>query len=83
MRITASAVENFEEDGFVRPVRKTDAHTEDGYDDWRRPSADTYHEYAKQVCEGYRFSRAKYALCVKEKRYIGISREDFRELKTA
>ena len=82
MRITASAVENFEEDGFVRPVRKANAHTEDGYDDWRRPSADTYHEYAKQVCEGYRFSRAKYVLCVKEKRYIGISREDFQELKS-
>ena len=82
MRIAVSAIENFEEDGFVRPVRKANAYTEDGYDDWRRPSADTYHEYAKQVCEGYRFSRAKYALCVKEKRYIGISREDFQELKS-
>lgn len=54
MRIAVSAIENFEEDGFVRPVRKANAYTEDGYDDWRRPSADTYHEYAKQVCEGYR-----------------------------
>ena len=46
MRITASAIENFEEDGFVRPVRKAAAHTEDGYDDWHRPSAGTYYEYA-------------------------------------
>lgn len=82
MRITASAIENFEEDGFVRPVRKAAAHTEDGYDDWHRPSAGTYYEYAKKLCEGYRFSRAKYALCIKEKRYIGISREDFQELKS-
>lgn len=82
MQITASAIENFEEDGFVRPVRKVDAHTEDGYDDWHRPSASSYHEYAKKLCEDYRFSRAKYALCVTEKRYIGISKEDFRELKS-
>lgn len=82
MRITASAIENFEEDGFVRPVRKADAHTEDGYDDWHRPCASSYHAYAKKLCEEYRFSRAKYALCVKEKRYIGISREDFQELKS-
>lgn len=81
MRITESAIENFEEDGFVRPVRKADAHTEDEYDDWHRPSASSYHEYAKKLCEGYRFSHTKYALCVKEKQYIGISKEDFRELK--
>ncbi len=82
MRISASAVENFEADGFLRPTRKTDAHTEDGYDNWHRPGAVSYHEYAKKLCEGYRFSHAKYALCVKEKRYIGISKEDFRELKS-
>lgn len=82
MRITASAIENFEEDGFAHPVRKTDVHTEDGYDDWHRPSASSYHEYAKKLCEGYRLSRAKYVLCVKEKRYIGISRGDFQELKS-
>lgn len=46
------------------------------------PSASSYHEYAKRLCEGYRFSRAKYALCVNEKRYIGISREDFQEFKS-
>ncbi len=82
MRITASAIENFEEDGFACPARKVDAHTEDGYDDWHRPCASVYHDYAKKLCEEYRFSRAKYVLCVKEKRYIGISREDFQELKS-
>ena len=29
-----------------------------------------------------RIIKAKYALCVKEKRYIGILKEDFRELKS-
>ena len=56
MRIKASSMETFEEHGFVRPVWKVDAHTKGGYDDWRRPSADTYHEFAKQLCEGYQFS---------------------------
>lgn len=81
MKISVSAIESFEEDGFLRPAQKTNAHTEEGYDDWRRPRAATYCEYAKQLCEGYRFSQAKYNLCVREKRYIGISKEDFRELK--
>lgn len=81
MRISDSEVDHFEEDGFSRPVRKEIAHTNDGYDSWCRPSAGTYYEYAKKLCEGYRSSQAKYALCVKEKRYVGISKEDFRELK--
>lgn len=41
-----------------------------------------YYEYAKKLCEGYRFSLSKYELCIREKRYIGISKEDFRELKS-
>ena len=82
MKVSASAVEGFEEDGFLRQVRNANAHTEDGYDDWHRLSAVSYHEYAKKLCEGYRFSWVKYALCVKEKWYIGISKEDFRALKS-
>lgn len=82
MRISSAGIDNFEEDGFRGPVRKVDKHKEDGYDDWHRPSVSSYHEYAKKLCEDYRFSRAKYALCVKEKRYIGISKEDFLELKS-
>ena len=82
MKISVSALESFEEDGFLRPVRKANAHTDDGYDDWHRPRTATYYEYAKQLCEGYRFSLAKYNLCVREKRYIGISKADFQELKS-
>ena len=81
MRTPPSAAEGFEEDGFVRPRRKTSTRFEE-YDDWHRPNAGTYYEYAKKLCEGYRFSKAKYALCIKEKRYIGISKGDFKELKS-
>ena len=81
MRTPPSATEGFEEDGFVRPVRRTNSQIEE-YDSWSRPNAGTYYEYAKKLCEGHRFSKAKYALCVKEKRYIGILKEDFRELKS-
>ena len=81
MKMPPSVAEVFEEDGFVRPQRRTSAHIEE-YDDWQRPNAGTYYEYAKKLCEGYRFSKAKYALCVKEKRYIGISKGDFKELKS-
>ena len=81
MRMPPSVVESFEEDGFVRPQRRTSNHIEE-YDDWHRPNATAYYEYAKKLCEGYRFSKAKYVLCVKEKRYIGISKKDFRELKS-
>lgn len=44
-------MESFEEDGFVRPVRKADAHAEDGRDDWHRPSASACQEYAKKLCK--------------------------------
>ena len=81
MRMPPSVAGGFEEDGFVRPARRTSARIEE-YDDWQRPNVGTYYEYAKKLCEGYRFSKAKYALCVKEKRYIGISKSDFRELKS-
>lgn len=76
-----SVAEGFEEDDFIRPQRRTNTRIEE-YDDWHRPNADTYYKYAKKLCEGYRFSNAKYALCVKEKRHIGISKGDFKELKS-
>ena len=81
MRMPPLRAEVFEEDGFIRPQRRTNAHIEE-YDDWQKPNADIYYDYAKKLCEGYWFSKAKYALCVKEKRYIGISKNDFQELKS-
>ncbi len=82
MRVLDSVVESFEAEGFFRSPRKADDHINDEYDIWCRPCADSYYEYAKKLCEGYRFSLSKYELCVREKRYIGISKEDFRELKS-
>ena len=82
MRVLDSVAESFAAEGFFRSPRKTDNHINDGYDTWCRPCAASYYEYAKMLCEGYRFSLSKYELCVREKRYIGISKEDFRELKS-
>lgn len=82
MRVLDSVVESFEAEGFFRSPRKADDHINDKYDTWCRPCAASYYEYAKKLCEGYRFSLSKYELCVREKRYIGISKEDFRELKS-
>lgn len=80
MKVPDSVKELYEEDGFLCP-RKKPAHPDTEYDTWCRPSAAAYYEYAKALCEGYRFSQTKYDLCVREKRYIGISKENFRELK--
>ena len=82
MRVLDSVMESFEAEGFFRPPRKTDNHINDGYDTWCRPCVVSYYEYAKKLCENYRVSLSKYELCVREKRYIGISKEDFKELKS-
>lgn len=82
MRVLDSVAESFEAEGFFRSPRKTDNHINDEYDTWFQPYAASYYEYAKKLCEGYRFSQSKYELCIREKRYIGISKEDFKELKS-
>ena len=82
MRVLDSVMESFEAEGFFRSPRKTDNHINDGYDTWCRPCVVSYYEYAKKLCENYRVSLSKYGLCVREKRYIGISKEDFKELKS-
>ena len=82
MRVLDSVMESFEAEGFFRSPRKTDNHINDGYDTWCRPCVVSYYEYAKKLCENYRVSLSKYELCVREKRYIGIPKEDFKELKS-
>lgn len=82
MRVLDSVMESFEAEGFFRLPRKRDSHINDGYDTWCRPRVASYYEYAKKLCKGYRFSLSKYELCIREKRYIGISKEDFKELKS-
>lgn len=82
MRVLDSAVESFEAEGFFRSPHRADARIDDEYDIWCRPCAASYYTYAKKLREGYRFSRSKYELCVREKRYIRISKEDLKELKS-
>ena len=38
-------------------------------------------EYAKDLCEHYNFDRSKYRLCVKEKRFVAITKSNFAKLK--
>lgn len=81
MKASEGLIEHFKSDGLRGPIRKRYAKEKADYELWRRPRANTYHEYAKQLCEGYRFNRAKYQLCVQERRYIGLTKEDFQWLK--
>ena len=60
-------------------VRRTNP--DEAYENWCRLCAAFYYEYKEKLCEGYRSSHAKYALCVKEKACIGISKENLEGLK--
>lgn len=81
MKISDLVIEGYEAEGFRGPMRKETTRPVDEYDDWHRPRAATYYEYAKALCEQHSFLLRKYQLCVAEKQYIGISREDFLALK--
>lgn len=37
--------------------------------------------YANEPCEHYNFDRNKYRLCVKEQRYVSITRSEFAKLQ--
>ena len=43
--------------------------------------ATVYHAYAKDFCENYSFDLRKYRSCVKERKYVAITRSDFAKLK--
>ena len=62
-------------------IRKESFRSKNEYDKWYQPSFSTYYQYAKNLCEQYSFLLRKYQLCMAEKDYIGISKEDFRSLK--
>ena len=70
------------DEGFRGPVRKRKrGQLDEGYDSRKYQRAVTYHTYAKELCENYSFGRNKYHLCVKEKRFVAITRSDFAKLK--
>lgn len=82
MKISASAIERLEDEGFRGPVRKRQRRQlEEEYDSRKYQQSLSYLAYAKDLCEHYNFDRSKYRLCVKEKRYAAITRSDFAKLK--
>ena len=82
MKISESAVERLEDEGFRGPVRKRQRRQlEEEYDSREYQQALSYLAYAKDLCENYNFDRSKYRLCVKEKRFAAITRSDFAKLK--
>lgn len=82
MKISEKAVERLEESGFRGPVRKRQRlQPDEAYDSREYQRADTYYAYAKDLCEHYNFDRSKYRLCVKEQRFVAITRSDFARMK--
>ena len=82
MKISGEAVERLEEEGFRGPIRKRQRlQPDEAYDTREYQQSPTYYAYAKDLCEHYNFDRNKYHLCVKEKRFVAITRSDFAKLK--
>ena len=82
MRISEAAIERLEDEGFRGPVRKRQRRQlEEEYDSRRYQQSLTYLTYAKDLCENYNFDRSKYRLCVKEKRFVAITKSNFAKLK--
>ena len=82
MKIAENAVERLEESGFRGPVRKRQRpQPDEAYDSREYQRSPTYYAYAKDLCEHYTFDRSKYRLCVKEQRFVAITRSDFTKLK--
>ena len=82
MRVSEAAIERLEDEGFRGPVRKRQRRQlEEEYDSRKYQQSLSYLAYAKDLCEHYNFDRSKYRLCVKEKRFVAITKSDFAKLK--
>ena len=82
MKLSEAAIERLEDEGFRGPVRKRQRRQlEEEYDSREYQQSLSYLAYAKDLCEHYNFDRSKYRLCVKEKRFVAITRSDFAKLK--
>ena len=82
MKISGGVIERLEEEGFRGPVRKRKKwQLDETYDSRKYQQSLTYYAYAKDLCEHYNFDRNKYRLCVKEKRFVAITKSDFAKLK--
>ena len=82
MKISGESIERLEEEGFRGPIRKRkNWQLDESYDSRDYQQSLTYYAYAKDLCEHYNFDRNKYRLCVKEKRFVAITKSDFAKLK--
>ena len=84
IRITDTHIQNLNDGGFEGPVRKKTPKDEDllAYESRRFRRAETYTDYAKDLCTNYKIDLRRYNLCVAQKRYIGVSgKTDFDILK--
>ncbi|WP_242957086.1 hypothetical protein [Flavonifractor sp. An82] len=82
MKISGEVIERLEEEGFRGPVRKRQRpQPDETYDSRKYQQSLTYYAYAKDLCEHYNFDRSKYRLCVKEKRFVAITKSNFAKLK--
>lgn len=84
VKITDTHISNLEETGFPGPVRKKQSKDEEEllYENRSYRSAETYTDYAKDICKNYKSDVRKYNLCIAQKRYIGVyGKTDFNILK--
>ena len=77
-------VQNLIDGGFSGPVRKSKPKDEEmlAYESRSYRRAETYTDYAKDLCTNYKIDLRRYNLCVTQKRYIGVDgKQDFDILK--
>lgn len=84
VRITDTHIQNLIDGGFNGPVRKKQPVDEEllAYESRSYRRAETYTDYAKDLCTNYKIDLRRYNLCVTQKRYIGVDgKSDFDILK--
>ena len=84
LKITQVHIDELVELGVCGPVRKKKPKDEDllVYESRRFRRAETYTDYAKDLCTNYKVDLRRYNLCVAQKRYIGVDgKDDFNILK--
>lgn len=84
VRITDTHIQNLIDGGFNGPVRKSKPKDEEmlAYESRSYRRAETYTDYAKDLCTNYKIDLRRYNLCVTQKRYIGVDgKSDFDILK--
>ena len=72
LKISDTHIQNLIDGGFSGPVRKKTPKDEDllAYESRRFRRAETYTDYAKDLCTNYKIDLRRYNLCVAQKRYI-------------